>query len=40
MVIDWFSFFFGAMCLLCVEFVALIAVGVNVYKKQQASKKN
>ena len=39
MVIDWFSFFFGAMSLVLVEFIALIAVGVNVYRKQQGAKK-
>lgn len=35
MTVEWFSFFFGAMALLCVEFVALMVVGVSVYNKQQ-----
>lgn len=38
MTVEWFSFFFGAMALLCVEFVALMIVGVSVYKKQQQQK--
>jgi hypothetical protein len=40
MTVDWFSFFFGAMALLCVEFVALVIFGVAAYSKQQKLKKN
>ena len=38
MTIEWFSFFFGAMALLCVEFVAIVVAGVVVYNKQQKLK--
>lgn len=36
--LEWFSFFFGAMALLCVEFIAVMVAGVVVYNKQQKSK--
>ncbi len=38
MTVEWFSFFFGAMALLCVEFVALMVVAVSVYNKQKSGK--
>ena len=38
MTIDWFSFFFGAMSVIVVEFVVLVGVAVSAYRKQQKSK--
>lgn len=38
MTFDWFSFLFGAMSLLVVEFLALIIFAISAYTKQQKIK--
>lgn len=40
MTIEWFSFLFGAMSLLCVEFFIILAVAVKSYKQKTRTNKN
>ena len=35
MTIEWFSFLFGMMALLCIEFFAVVIASVFVYNKQK-----